>query len=65
MASFRCRICGREGTFEYEERRHGCPMCGSRDVQIALSIEGVPQSIIDAITQLADEHDEYDVDDED
>jgi len=65
MARFRCRACGGEGAFEYEEGRHGCPLCGSRDVQVALAIEEVPQSIIDAITRLADEHDEYDADDED
>jgi hypothetical protein len=65
MARFRCRACGREGTFEYDERRRGCTMCGSRDMQVALAIEEVPPSIIDAIRRLADEHDEYDADDED
>jgi hypothetical protein len=65
MARFRCRACGREGTFEYEEGRHACPMCSSRDVQVALGIEELPQTIIDAIARLAEEHDEYEADDED
>jgi hypothetical protein len=34
MASFRCRACGQEGTFEYTGY-HACPRCGSRDVQFA------------------------------
>ena len=38
MARFRCRACDSEGTFEYDDQ-HACPECGSRDVQIALSIE--------------------------
>jgi Zn finger protein HypA/HybF involved in hydrogenase expression len=40
MARFRCRACGHEGTFEYDGQ-HACPECGSRDVQIALSIKDI------------------------
>lgn len=60
MARFRCRVCGGEGTFEYDERRHACPQCRSRDVQVALSIEEVPESLIDAMRELAESHDEGD-----
>jgi Zn finger protein HypA/HybF involved in hydrogenase expression len=38
MAKFRCRACGKKGTFDYTGR-HGCPKCGSVNVQFALSIE--------------------------
>jgi Zn finger protein HypA/HybF involved in hydrogenase expression len=38
MARFRCRACGKEGTFDYTGRR-GCPKCGSVNVQFALSIK--------------------------
>ena len=65
MARFHCRACGQEGTFEYDERRHCCPMCGSRDVQVAPSIEEVPREVIDAVTRLANAHDEYDAADDD
>jgi len=40
MARYRCRDCGHEGTFNYTGR-HACPECGSRDVQIALSIKDI------------------------
>jgi hypothetical protein len=59
MARFRCRACSGEGTFEYREGRRACPICGSRDVQVALSIEEIPRSLVDAMTRLANEHDEY------
>ena len=42
MAKFRCRACGREGTFEYQAGRHACPRCGSPDVQFAIGIEELP-----------------------
>jgi uncharacterized Zn finger protein (UPF0148 family) len=55
MACFRCRACNSEGTFEYDGR-HACPHCGSRDVQIALSIEELDDDdpLIVALTKLAD-----------
>jgi uncharacterized Zn finger protein (UPF0148 family) len=37
MARFHCRVCGVKGTFAYDGR-HVCPECGSRHVEIALSI---------------------------
>jgi Zn finger protein HypA/HybF involved in hydrogenase expression len=40
MARFCCRACNSEGTFEYNSL-HGCPNCGSRHVQIALSIKDI------------------------
>ena len=42
MARFRCRACGKEGTFVYETGRHACPLCGSLDVQFAVGIEELP-----------------------
>jgi uncharacterized Zn finger protein (UPF0148 family) len=53
MASFRCRACGREGTFEYDGR-HACPRCGSVDVQFALGIEEIPDDhpLIEALLKL-------------
>jgi uncharacterized Zn finger protein (UPF0148 family) len=58
MARFRCRACGQEGTFEYEGR-HVCPLCGSRDVQFALSIDELPDDdpLVAAIMKLAEETD--------
>jgi hypothetical protein len=55
MARFRCRTCNQEGTFEYAGG-HACPKCGSRDVQIALSIHELSDDdpIIVALTQLAE-----------
>jgi uncharacterized Zn finger protein (UPF0148 family) len=53
MASFRCRACGREGTFKYDGR-HACPRCGSVDVQFALGIEEIPDDhpLIEALLKL-------------
>jgi uncharacterized Zn finger protein (UPF0148 family) len=57
MARFRCRDCNTEGTFEYDGR-HACPNCGSRDVQVALSIEelGDDAPLIVALTKMADDN---------
>jgi hypothetical protein len=59
MARFRCRACGTEGTFEYVGG-HACPNCGSRDVQLALHIDELPDDhpLVDAMTALADENSE-------
>ena len=42
MAKFRCRTCGKEGTFVYDPERDTCPICDSIDVQFAFSIEELP-----------------------
>lgn len=41
MARFRCRACSSEGTMTYDGT-HACPRCGSREVQIALSVDDLP-----------------------
>jgi hypothetical protein len=55
MARFRCRTCGKEGTFDYTGRR-ACPNCGSDNVQFALSIEELSDDdlLIIALTALAE-----------
>jgi hypothetical protein len=55
MARFRCRACGSEDTFAYSGK-HGCPNCGSNDVQFALSIEelGDDDPLIVALTKMAE-----------
>ena len=42
MAKFRCRTCGKEGTFVYDPQRYTCPLCDSIDVQFAVGIEELP-----------------------
>jgi rubrerythrin len=42
MAKFRCRTCGKEGTFVYDPERYTCPICDSIDVQFAIGIEELP-----------------------
>jgi hypothetical protein len=56
MARFRCRACGKEGTFVYDGR-HACPCCGSPDVQFALAIEELADDdpLIVALTKMADD----------
>ena len=34
MAKFRCRACGKEGTFVYDPERYTCPLCDSIDVSL-------------------------------
>ena len=60
MAKFRCRTCGKEGTFVYDPQRYTCPLCDSIDVQFALSIEELPDDdpLIEAMKRLAEEDDE-------
>jgi hypothetical protein len=41
MARFRCRACGKDGTFVYNGRLN-CPNCGSVDVQLAIGIDELP-----------------------
>ena len=55
MARFRCRACAEEGTFAYGGI-HACPRCGSGTVQIALSIEELPDDdfLIVALNKLAE-----------
>ena len=56
MARFCCRACNTEGTFSYSGQ-HECPECGSRDVQIALSIDELADDdpLIVALTKMADD----------
>jgi hypothetical protein len=42
MAKFRCRTCGKEGTFVYDPQRFTCPICDSIDVQFEVGIEELP-----------------------
>ena len=55
MARFRCRDCNNEGTFTYSGK-HACPCCGSRDVQLALSIEELADNdpLFAAMSKLAE-----------
>lgn len=50
MVRFRCRACRQEGEFTYAGR-HECPRCGSVDVQFALGVEEMPDSLIDRIIE--------------
>jgi hypothetical protein len=56
MARYRCRECGKEGTFVYDGR-HECPNCGSVNVQFALGIEELPDDdpLIETMKRLAEE----------
>jgi hypothetical protein len=56
VARFRCRACGKGGTFVYDGR-HECPNCSSIDVQFALGIEELPgdDPLIEAMKRLAEE----------
>ena len=60
MAKFRCRTCGKEGTFVYDPERCTCPICDSIDVQFAIGIEELPDDdpLIEAMKQRAEEDDE-------
>jgi hypothetical protein len=51
MARFRCRACGQEGEFIYDPKRHECPRCGSIEVQVALSVEELPEEFAQALLQ--------------
>ena len=42
MAKFRCRTCGKEGTFVYDPERYTCPICDSIDVQFVIGIAELP-----------------------
>src|SRR5258708_38957943 len=55
MAKFRCRTCGKEGTFVYDPERHTCPLCDSIDVQFAIGVEELPDDdpLIEAMKRLA------------
>ncbi|MBR2120199.1 MAG: hypothetical protein IJ935_16445 [Afipia sp.] len=61
MSRFRCRGCGREGTFVYNGR-HACPNCGSPDVQFALGIEELSDDdpLIDTLKRLTEQDDKKD-----
>jgi hypothetical protein len=56
MAKFRCRACGKEGTFVYPER-YTCPICDSIDVQFVIGIEELPDDdpLIEAMKRRAKE----------
>jgi rRNA maturation endonuclease Nob1 len=56
MARFRCRACGEEGTFVYTGG-HACPRCGSRDVQLAIAVEELPDDdpLIVTLAKAADD----------
>ena len=53
MAKFRCRTCGKEGTFVYDPERYTCPICDSIDVQFAIGIEELDDDdpLIEAMSQ--------------
>ncbi len=36
MAEFRCRSCGKDGTWVYDPDRFTCPVCESIDVQFVV-----------------------------
>jgi predicted amidophosphoribosyltransferase len=42
MARFRCRDCFGEAEIEYRSGIRSCSRCGSQSVQIAFSIEEIP-----------------------
>jgi hypothetical protein len=46
MAVFRCRSCGKEGTWVYDPERFTCPLCDSIDVQFIISRDEVPEGKI-------------------
>jgi uncharacterized Zn finger protein (UPF0148 family) len=56
MARYRCRACGKEGTFVYDGR-HECPNCGSVDVQFAIGVQELPDDdpLIETMKRLAEE----------
>jgi hypothetical protein len=39
MSKFRCRACGKEGTFVYDPERFTCPISVSIDVLFEVNIE--------------------------
>ena len=43
MAVFRCRSCGKEGTWVYDPERYTCPLCDSIDVQFIIPKDEVPE----------------------
>ena len=45
MAKFRCRTCGKEGTFVYDRERYTCPICDSIDVQFAIGMGNCRRTI--------------------
>ena len=51
MARFRCRACGREGTWAYDPARYTCPFCDSIDVQFAV---GIDEPLIATLTRMAE-----------
>jgi hypothetical protein len=42
MARFRCRACGKEGTFVYDPHRYTCLLCDSIDEQFAIGMRNRP-----------------------
>jgi hypothetical protein len=44
MAVFRCRSCGKEGTWVYDPERYTCPLCDSIDVQFIIPKDEVPEA---------------------
>jgi hypothetical protein len=42
MALFRCRSCGKAGTWVYDPERYTCPICDSIDAQFEISREELP-----------------------
>ena len=59
MAKFRCRTCGKEGTFVYDPERYTCPICDSIDVQFVIGIAELPDDdpLRNATKRLAEEDD--------
>jgi hypothetical protein len=56
MAQYRCCSCGEEGEFTYHGN-HACPVCGSRNVQLALAIDELANDdpLIAALIKLAED----------
>lgn len=51
MARFRCAACGKDGEVDYDPTRHQCTRCGSSDVVFALSIDELPDELIEVLSQ--------------
>jgi hypothetical protein len=51
MARFRCITCRKDGEVDYDPTRHECPRRGSSDVVFALSIDELPDKLIEVLSQ--------------
>jgi hypothetical protein len=53
MARYRCRTCGKVGTFVHDPERYTCPNCDSIDVQFVIGIKELPED--DPMRRFAEE----------